>query len=172
MKVVDLATQIFFELSEPSYLTIPSVAYFIRGKVGAINNLLFEDFYIEETSGQFEILHSDGSEISEEACSVILSLYKVHDFGVQVRATLNALANDSIVEFTDNLQGSTIRRSDRNTTSKTYVSLKAAEQENLNDLIGAYRMNHTEPSQIAGDDTVSEAYNGGNYPTLRNWNVN
>lgn len=139
--------------------------------MGHINNLLFEDFIIEETSGNYEILDGDNIEISQEAVSILKALFRVYDLGVQVRATMNAISSDSILEFTDNLQGSTIRKVNRVEQSKVFASLKAAEQENLNDLIGAYRMKHTEPSQITGDDAIEGRYNPEGPYTLRNWNA-
>lgn len=170
MKVENIAAELFLELGEPSSTSIPAISYYLRAQIGHINNLLFEDFYIEEVSGQFQIWDGDEIEISTEAVSVLKALYRVYDLGVQVRATMNAINSDSILEFTDNLQGSTIRKIDRNTQSRNWISLKTAEQENLNDLVGAYRMRNTEPSQTVGDDFAEGRYNGNQSYTLRNWN--
>ena len=40
MKVVDIADEIFRELSEPSTLSIPAIAYWVRSNVGELNNYL------------------------------------------------------------------------------------------------------------------------------------
>ncbi len=170
MKIVDIASEIHSETNYSTSITLASISYWIRGQVGHINNLLFEDFYIEEVSGQFEIWDQSQTEISIEAVAIIKSLYRVFDYGLSVRSTMNALANDSILEFTDNLQGSTIRRTNKNEISRSFISLKAAEQDNLDTLVGAYRMRNTEPSQVAGDDTSEGRYNP-DYPyTYRDWN--
>ncbi len=170
MKIVNIANEIHAEINYDSSTSIAAISYWLRGQLGRINNLLFEDFVIEETSGQYEIVDGDNTEISQEAVSVLKSLYRVYDYGVSVRSTMNALTNDSLLEFTDNLQGSTVRRHNKGEQAKTFASLKAAEQENLNDLIGAYRMRNTEPSQTVGDDTWSGGYDQNGSYNLRNWN--
>lgn len=169
MKVETIATEIFMELGEPSSLTIPSISYYIRAQVGHINNLLFEDFLVEETSGQYQILDSDGVEITPEAVSVIKAIYRVHEYGLSIRSSMNAVNSDSILEFTDGHQGSSIKRQNRVEQSKVFASLKAAEQQNLNDLVMAYRMKNTSPDQVTGDDIYTSNYGSTRSYSLRNW---
>ena len=38
MKVVDIATEIFEELGQPDYLSIPAVSFWVRNKIGSLNN--------------------------------------------------------------------------------------------------------------------------------------
>ena len=42
MRVVDIAQQIHSEISYDTSTSIPAIAYWIRGQLGRINNLLFE----------------------------------------------------------------------------------------------------------------------------------
>ena len=46
MKVVDIADEIFRELSEPSTLSIPAIAYWVRSNVGELNNYLNTSFRV------------------------------------------------------------------------------------------------------------------------------
>ena len=53
MKVVDIADEIFRELSEPSTLSIPAIAYWVRSNVGELNNYLNTSFRVSHET--FEI---------------------------------------------------------------------------------------------------------------------
>ena len=48
MKVVDIADEIFRELSEPSTLSIPAIAYWVRSNVGELNNYLNVNLYFDK----------------------------------------------------------------------------------------------------------------------------
>ena len=46
MKIVDIADEIYRELSEPSTISIPSIAFWIRSNVGELNNRINTTFKI------------------------------------------------------------------------------------------------------------------------------
>ena len=48
MKIVDIADEIYRELSEPSTISIPSIAFWIRSNVGELNNRINTTFKIVE----------------------------------------------------------------------------------------------------------------------------
>jgi hypothetical protein len=48
MKVVDIADEIFRELGEPSTISIPAIAFWIRSNVGELNNRINTTFKIVE----------------------------------------------------------------------------------------------------------------------------
>lgn len=151
MKVVDIATEIYIDSGSPTSTSIPAIAFWIRGKVGDINVLLFEDFHVDVIDGTYEIIDGNSTEIPIEAVAVIKKLYKIYDYEVSVRSNMNALATDSIIEVQD--QGSSVRKVNRNEVSKTFVSLKNLEEESLQRLITSYRMRGASPTQVVGDDT-------------------
>jgi len=153
MKVIDIANEIYTEMGSPTATSIPAISFWIRSKVGDINNLLFEDFVLNSA---YEIVDGSGAEILPEAVAVIKKLYKVYDFEVQIRSNMSALSLDSILEVTD--QGSSVKKVNRNEVSKTYALLKSEEQQNLKDLVTAYRMRGATPTQVVGDDTVRGFY--------------
>lgn len=150
MKVVDIANEIYVEEGSPTSTSIPAIAFWIRGRVGEINNLLFEN-YIINTS--YEIVTDGGDEITPEAVSIIKKLFKVYYYDVQIRGHMNSISLDTVLEVTDN--GSTVRKINRNEVSKTLTILKKDEVLQLQQLITAYRSKGSTPSQIAGDDTVT-----------------
>lgn len=151
MKVVDIANEIYIDSGSPSSTSVPAIAFWVRGKIGDINILLFEDFHIDTTNGTYEILDGNGDEIPIEAVAIIKKFYKIYDYEVSVRSNMNALASDSIIEVTD--QGSSVRKVNRNEVSKTFVQLKSLEEDSLNRLISSYRMRGATPTQVVGDDT-------------------
>jgi len=48
MKIVDIADEIYRELSEPATISIPSIAFWIRSNVGELNNRINTTFKIVE----------------------------------------------------------------------------------------------------------------------------
>lgn len=158
MKIVDIANEIYLDAGSPTSTSIPAIATWIRGKVGAINNLLYESFYVDD--GSFEILGESGEEISIEAVSIIKQMYRIYDYEVQIRTNMNALATDSILRVED--QGSSVTKVNRNEISKTLATVRRDEIASLDLLITAYRSRSSPPSQVAGDDTVI-----GIYPSTR-----
>lgn len=153
MKIVDIANEIFIEVGSPTNTSIPAIAFWVRGKVGEINNLLFEDFAI---NGDYEIVDGGGVEIPIEAVAIIKKIYKIYDYDIQVRTNMNALALDTILEVDD--MGQRVKKVNRNEVSKTFVTLKGMEQNVLKDLITSYRLRKASPSQVTGDDIFPGIY--------------
>lgn len=150
MKVVDIANEIYMDEGSPTSTSVPAIAFWIRGKVGEINNLLFENYVI---NASYEIVNESGAEITPEAVSIIKKLFKVYYYDVQIRGFMNAITTDSVLEVTDN--GSSVRKVNRNEVSKTLSVLKKDEVLQLQQLITAYRLKGSTPSQVTGDDTIS-----------------
>ena len=121
MKVVDIANDIYLDSGSPTYTSIPAIAYWIRAKTGWLNVTLFEDFTVNPNA---EIYNDDGSEISQEAVSVIKQLYKVYDLEVQIRSMMNAMAADGIIKVEDHLGGTSYTRLNRNEIAKTLITLR------------------------------------------------
>ena len=100
MKVVDIANEIYRELSEPTSLSLPPIMFWIRANVGDLNNHLNESFIINETTLELE-REVDGKmvEIAEEEKSILTKMYYVHYYAALLRSTLGAAASDSVVEI-------------------------------------------------------------------------
>jgi hypothetical protein len=164
MKVVDIAQEIYIDAFEPTYTSVPAIAFWIRGKVGTINNSLCEDFVINDNG---EISNSSGC-VSIEAVAVIKQYYRVYDLERQVNNNMNALAgSDALIEVNDNFGGASYRKVNRNEISKTIITLRKDEIKNLDNLIAAYKITKSNPAQVSGDDTIP-AYYGEKLVTVRN----
>ena len=171
MKVVDIADEIFRELSEPSTLSIPAIAYWVRSNVGELNNYLNTSFRVShetfEITEQVEAtgreptsfnssVDNDTLELQFEEKAVLKKMYNVHYYDQQLRSTLGAASNDPVVEVVSD--GSKVRKINKNELSKTYASLKRQEYDELSDIINAYKLRLSAPIQVAGDDTTVGAH--------------
>jgi hypothetical protein len=134
----------------PTDTSIPAIAFWIRGKIGTLNTLLYEDFAYDPVTLE---LTANGGELSYEAIAIIKQLYRVYDCDLQIRKQMNALNADSIISWED--QGTAIRKVNRNTVSQTYVMLRKEELKTLTDMITAYRNRSSQPSQVSGDDILA-----------------
>lgn len=152
MTVTEIATEIHTEIGSPTSPTISSIEYWLRGKVGTINNLLFEDFVLSSN----EIVDGDGAAISINAASVIKKLYLIYYYDFQIRANLNAISTDTVLEVNDD--GSSVKRINRNEVSKTLATLKKQESDEFDQLVNAYRIREASPHQVVGDDTTQGDY--------------
>jgi len=145
MKIVDIADEIFRELDQPTEISIPQIAFWIRVNVGTLNTLIYTEFKIDDTT--LEI--SPDPKLEEK--SVLKKLYIIHYYDLKTRASLGAAAQDSVIEVTSD--GSTVRKLNKNQTSQMFISLKKQEMGELNRLIGSYKSLYSDPIQVAGDDT-------------------
>ena len=79
MKIVDIATEIFEELGQPSSLSIPAVSFWVRNNIGSLNNYINTSFSVRGTD--FEVVRTvDNSEveIDQNAKAVLKKMYIVH----------------------------------------------------------------------------------------------
>jgi hypothetical protein len=151
MKIVDLATSIYLESGEPTYTSIPAIAFYLRNQIGRLNSLVFEDFTIND---QGEVVNSSG-EISIDATAILQQIYRIYDLQVQVNNNMNALAGtDAIIEVADKFGGQSFKKVNRNEIAKTLISIRKDEIAMLNTLIGAYHINKAKPLAVNGDDCV------------------
>jgi hypothetical protein len=166
MWIEDIANQIYLNAGQPTYTSIPSIAFWLRSKVGTLNTLLYEDFSVitspnpinsqGQPISQWQIYDGNGNEISDLAVAIFQQLYRLYDLEIQIRNMMNALSSDSTILVDDN--GSRIKRTDKNEIAKTLIVWRKDEIKIFNDLVTAYRCGAGVPSQIAGDDTIAGTY--------------
>ena len=63
----------------------------------------------------------------------------------------------SVIEVASD--GARVRKINKNELSKSWMSARKAERDELDKLINAYRITASAPIQVAGDDTVKEGRN-------------
>ena len=114
MKVVDIADEIFRELSSPTDLSIPAIAYWVRSNIGALNNYINTDYTINVTTLEVEQVDTDGAtvEIGEEEKSIIKMMYMVHFLDRKIRTSLVSMETNTVIAVTD--QGSSVRKLNKN----------------------------------------------------------
>ena len=164
MKVVDIADDVYRELGSPTSLSIPAIAFYIRGSVGALNSYINTSFGLN-SSLEIEETNTDTSgstntsEIGIAEAAILKKMYMVHFYYSKIRTNLTALDSDTIVEVTD--QGSSVRKINKNEISKTLLSIRNQEYEGLQKLISQYKISKSAPNQVVGDDTVEGFYTQG-----------
>lgn len=147
MKVVDIADEIFRELDFPSAISLASITFWLRSNVGLLNNLIDTSFTVDSSTLEFS------TDLTEQEKAILKKLYIIHYYGLQIRATLGAAANDAILEVSSD--GATVRKINKNEVSKTYVAVKKQESEDLQKLVNGYKSSAAAPLQVAGDDTIA-----------------
>jgi hypothetical protein len=147
MKVLDIADEIFRELSFPSDISISSISFWLRSNVGSLNNLISTSFAVNSSTLEFD------ADLTEQEKVILKKLYTIHYYDLKIRSTLGAAANDAILEVSSD--GATVRKINKNEVSKTYASIKKQESEDLQKLVNGYKSSAATPLQVAGDDTIA-----------------
>jgi hypothetical protein len=154
MKVVDIAQEIYFDLAEPTDLSIAAISFWIRANIGNLNNTIFSNFAINDS---YEIVEDD-AEININAVAILKKMYMVHRYAVIIRSKITEVGANDVVEVQD--QDTRVRRIDKNQLIRSISAEKKQEEEELRFLISNYRANKVNPGQVVGDDIVA-----GTYPT-------
>ena len=164
MKVVDIADELFNELGSPTTLSIQAISYWLRSNIGSLSNYLNEDFTLNATDLDIEkTVNDEKVQIDEDEKDILKKMYHIHYYDILLRSTLSAAGTDSVVEIQSD--DTRVRRINKNELSKTYISLKRLEQDELTKLVNGYKIKKSSPLQIAGDDTVKGQYPHINYVT-------
>ena len=150
-KIVSIADEIHRELASPTALSIASIAFWLRTNIGQLNNLLNLDREIIDTTLELN------AELTTQQSVIFKKLYFVHYYDVKIRATLGAASTDATVEVSSD--GARVRKINKNELSRTWLSARKAEEEELRRLVTAYNITASSPIQVAGDDTISEKNN-------------
>ena len=164
MKVVDIADELFNELGSPTTLSIQAISYWLRSNIGSLSNYLNEDFTLNATDLDIEkTVNDEKVQIDEDEKDILKKMYHIHYYDILLRSTLSAAGTDSVVGIQSD--DTRVRRINKNELSKTYISLKRLEQDELSKLVNGYKIKKSSPVQIAGDDTVKGQYPHVNYVT-------
>lgn len=173
MKVVDIANEIYTELGQLPTLSIPPIAHWLRGNVGALNNKLNVDYYVDtDLEIKEDVTGSSGGvtkkEVGDDEKIIFKKLYLIHHYDVQIRDSLGAASTDTIVEIASD--GTSVRRVNKIQQSQTYQAAKKLEMQELNGMVQSYKMKRSVPSQVVGDDTVEGSYDGTSIYDVRTQN--
>jgi hypothetical protein len=162
MKIVDMAQELHFELGQPTDLSVPAISYWLRNNIGILNNRLNKDIIVDDNS--LELIPNLG----EAEKSIYKKIYECYFYDLKIKQTLNSINSDSLLEVTDG--GGTVRRINKNETSKVYLEAKKQAFSELDMMIHDYNINDVGPLQVAGDDTVVGSFITDKYYTPRPFN--
>jgi len=157
-KIVDIAAELFNEFGEPSDLSIPAIAYWLRSNIGDLNILINKKFYIDENT--LEVVSEEDEAFGNVEKSIFKMLYSIHYYERMMRVSLFNATLDSVVSISD--EGSSVTKINKNEMAKTYATLRKQINDELNVLTKNYNLNEAKPLQIVGDDTIPGLYPGEN----------
>ena len=154
MKVVDIADEIYREMGSPSDTSVPTISFWIRSNIGALNNHTNMEFTIDGTTLEISYLDDDDVAISLdlEEVSILKKMYLIYDYDNKLRTVTGAASWDAVLEIND--AGTSIKKINKSEIGKTLAQLKKEEVAQLNNLINSYKLREAKPRQVAGDDTV------------------
>lgn len=168
MKVVDIAEETFRELGEPSTISVPAIATWLRNNIGGLNNSLNTEFEVDATTLEIQQeVDTKQVDISEYETFIFKRMYVVHYYEILIRQSAGAASTDTVVEVSQD--GMRVRKANKLTVMKELTNTKKEEAEALYRAINFYKTNKAKPRQVAGDDTVEGYYdpyyrgNGSNY---------
>ena len=158
MKIVDIADEVYRELSEPCDLSIPAISFWLRSNIGILNNLISTGYFVDGVTLEiYQKICDVDTEIGDDEKVIFKKLYMIHYYDIKVRAVLGAASTDSVQEVTSD--GARVKKYNKNNLSKTYITAKKQEAEELSSLVHSYKISKSSPRQVAGDDTVPEQQN-------------
>jgi hypothetical protein len=178
MKVVDIADEVFRELGEPSTISIPAIAFWVRANVGTLNNYIGTSYRILDGSSETDLDDGDTRtldstleisqivvdssdteielEIGENEKSILKKMYHIHYYDRLLRTNLTSISSDSVISVSDD--GSSVTKINKNEISKVYSQIKRQETEELDSMIAGYKIKHSTPLSVNGDDNIVGHY--------------
>lgn len=150
MKLLELSSRIHQSLGNPDDIAVGVILYNLRYNIGALNNLIHSSYTINTSTGDID------QEMSEEDAAILMYHYFVLYYDKKLNDALIAASVDSVIEVSEN--GATIRRVNKNETSRLWLERKRDAEKRLMDLINSYKFNNATPLQVAGKDTVEGFY--------------
>ena len=151
VKIVSIADEAYRELASPSDLSIAAISFWLRTNLGQLNNLIDTSYTLNADTQELE------TGLTIEQAVIFKKLYFVNYYDIKIRATLGSASNDSVVEVSSD--GARVRKINKNELSKTWMSARNLEREELTRLVTSYKITGSSPRQVAGDDTISEKNN-------------
>lgn len=138
MKIVDIADEIYRDLSEPTDLSIAKIAFWLRANIGQLNTLL-NIAISEDADMEFD------PELIDEEKDILKQLYLIRYYNKKATENLGS----SAYQWTEVSEGDTrIKRASKTDVAKTYLVLKNDAEIEKNRLAALYRANRAVPHVI------------------------
>lgn len=158
MTPVDIAIEIYEELcGSSSGASQNAIQYWLQKNVGKLNNRIYTSFLQPATSTD-DFLQDTGEAMDEDEKSIYKGLYYLRYYQGRIDYFTGAAGVQSIIELDSD--GGRVKMLDKNTLSKTFVTLRDSLLKSLEDEIQNYINGKCSPQQVAGDDTISASEAG------------
>lgn len=139
MKFVDIADEIYRELSEPTDTPVPTIAFWLRAHYGDLNLLLAGTNFSLDIDGEIT------PELKELEKTIFKNSYILHYYDVQIRNNLGASGYD----WSELAEGdSSVRRVSKNEIAKTFRLLRNDLRDEIKAEIQRYRLNKALPISL------------------------
>jgi len=165
MLIEQLASEIYIDEGSPQNTSIAAISFWIRGQIGRINSLLCETFCIDQNSLE---INGGMYGFNINAAAIIKQLYRLYSLQLSFNNNLSCIYKDGLISVEDVFGGSNFTKINKNEVGKTLLTMRKQEQEILDQLIGAYKINRSIPAQVAGNDTLHGEIYESQYYSLRN----
>ncbi len=150
--IVDISDEIYSELGSPSDLSLPLISYWLQRNIGVLNSLIQTSYSILITNISPQSIEIN-PELGEDEKSIYKKAYYIYWYDKLIRANLGAANWDVALEVDSD--GATVKTVNKNEIAKTFLMLKKANQEELDELITGYYLNRTTPLAVAGSDDIA-----------------
>ncbi len=146
--IVDIASEIFLDLSQPSTINIPEIAFWLRTHIGDVNNLILTSFTIDPTTQEI----TPNASFGEDEKSILKALYYLKYYDNLIRYNLGAAGIQTTLEYTSD--GTTIRRIDRTKIAQFYSQVRKDLYTELKDHATYYKINRSLSRSIEGEEVL------------------
>lgn len=131
MNITQIADELYRDLDSPTDFSIASIAFWLQGNIGKLNNLL--NIAIELDSSLNFV-----PELIEDEKVILKNQFKLYYYEKRARENLGSSAFQW-VEVTEG--DTTIRRTARTEVAKTYIQLKNDIKKEQDQLVDLYKRN-------------------------------
>lgn len=147
--LTDLANEIWSELGQPSSVSIPAIAFYLKTNVGRLNLAIYSNY---------SVINNDFSaQLSSSESVIFKSLFMIHFYDMQINANLGAASLSSVLAVDSD--GASVRMVSKNDLSKTYLAAKKDFVQLHNEMVSNYISSLSAPIDVHGNDNIGYSYN-------------
>jgi hypothetical protein len=140
-RLEDIAQEIVTDLNLDIAPT--AVVFWIRNNLGALNNLIYTSYSINDSDGQIS------PDIGIEEIAILKKLYELHNQTSLIRNNLGASSFNSVVEVSE--AGNKVRMVNKTEMGKIHSDIRSQISVELNKLINSYLLKQSGTSPVSVD---------------------
>lgn len=147
ISIVDIASEIYVDLAQPTNLVVPEIVFWLKGHVGDLNNLILTSFSIDDNQ---QI--SPDTSFGEDEKSIFKALYVIKYYEFLARNMLGAAGIETALEWGSD--GHVIRKLNRVTLAQVYNQIRKELKDELYKYITFYKINRSNSKSIEGQELL------------------